>query len=76
MNDTQAICTDETRLPPSHDHPAMFSKELIEPLAARIRGRRHVLVEAGKFVTVQCRGVTLEPQAADVASGVPIAVSA
>ena len=30
-------------LPPSHDHPAMFSKELIEPLADTIRGRRRVL---------------------------------
>lgn len=43
MNDTQATCTNELTLPPSNDHPAMFSKELIEPLARSIRGRRHVL---------------------------------
>lgn len=30
-------------LPPGHNHPAMFSKELIVPLADLIRGRRKVL---------------------------------
>jgi tRNA G10 N-methylase Trm11 len=30
-------------LPPSHDHPAMFSRELIGPLADTIRGRASVV---------------------------------
>lgn len=42
MNDAPT-CTTDLVLPPSHDHPAMFSRELIEPLAASIRGRRRVL---------------------------------
>ena len=32
-----------TDLPPSHDHPAMFSRELIRPLADTIRGRASVV---------------------------------
>lgn len=33
----------DVTLPPSHDHPAMFSRELIGPLADTIRGRASVL---------------------------------
>lgn len=43
MNDTDQICADDVILPPSNDHPAMFSRELIEPLAGTIRGHRKVL---------------------------------
>lgn len=76
MNDTRAICTNGTQLPPSHDHPAMFSKELIEPLAARIRGCRHVLdpfAGTGRIHTIaeaagvpRSTGIELEQEWANV----------
>ena len=43
MSTDSHTCAGEVILPPSNDHPAMFSRELIEPLAATIRGRRKVL---------------------------------
>jgi tRNA G10 N-methylase Trm11 len=62
MNHTDQICADEVTLPPSHDHPAMFSRELIEPLAKTIRGRRKVLdpfAGTGRIHTIaEAAGVT------------------
>lgn len=47
MSSTQEICqeigVEPATMPPANDHPAMFSRELIGPLADTIRGRHHVL---------------------------------
>lgn len=63
-------------LPPSHDHPAMFSRELIAPLADTIRGRRRVLdpfAGTGRIHTIaalagvpRSTGIELEPEWANV----------
>lgn len=63
-------------LPPGHNHPAMFSKELIVPLADRIRGCRKVLdpfAGTGRIHAIAAAagvprsvGIELEPEWANV----------
>ena len=72
MTDTNNLHSIEFALPPGHDHPAMFSRELIEPLAATIRGRRRVLdpfAGTGRIHAIaeaagvpRSTGVELEPE--------------
>lgn len=77
MNSTQEICAARAPLPPSNDHPAMFSRELIEPLADTIRGRQHVLdpfAGTGRIHLIadtagveRSTGIELEPEWANAA---------
>ena len=64
-------------LPPAHDHPAMFSRELLAPLAETIRGRQsvidpfagtgriHVIADLGGVP--RSTGIELEPEWANSA---------
>lgn len=64
-------------LPPAHDHPAMFSRELLVPLADTIRGRQsvvdpfagtgriHVIADLGGVP--RSTGIELEPEWANSA---------
>ena len=76
MTDTNNLHSNGLALPPAHDHPAMFSRELIEPLAATIRGRRRVLdpfAGTGRIHAIaeaagvrRSTGIELEPEWANV----------
>ncbi len=64
-------------LPPTHDHPAMFSRELLVPLAETIRGRRSVVdpfAGTGRIHVIadlagvqRSTGIELEPEWANSA---------